>query len=985
MIAVKGTSNASTKHIGKAADRNRQVKHLVHAHPELAPASFLLSDFAQTSEVIDEVTACHEPMISELLAFGEAIDTTKDKWGLRTVSIIALVAGAAGELVKIVRLTHKQLALDGQERQLDCMTAKGGEDSLWMGNGSPVQQLVFAEVEGKPGHWLAVRYHGAISIFRPLLKSEVDLSVIHENATSPLSSSCLDINCVVMLSEQNGAEFSDVSFNPWNNQQLGTVDQQGHWVVWDIEASLRPKQKGHGAISKHSEGHISEDHMENPPSSSLVADGWTRVLWVGTKLTIAVANRRRLAFFNTETRSKLPQIPDLGQKRDGDWLLDLKRSPMRPHTLFVVTSSSVCLLHISTAREHDEPKDVELSVSIMLSWKHFRNRDDLSLRLNVLDVIDRPESDSDTTSVHAETCACAGEKVSMVLLHSRFNNVITNFTFHSKSSSSQRFFSAADPYLLQLEREDNRFHGANTKADVLLTHGRIATMVFKTVDYHNLQISPSDLSEEILKTKIDFYQLSILQDDGTLSEALYAELDVAATVPPYPISLETRKHILKTPAKISDDFIVPDGVNDLYYESPGHILEKQYLLPSPEDLEEGPSYLGEDPLSLNLEWLEIGLRSALSVPSPALDETLEFLNDKFKEHFKLENTPSDTLSNIINKGISVNDVEKATTDFADFLEDVARSTSGPDDDSGKDEGKRIAVSRILEPAMQRNLGLGDSVQLSDIYDSLIKVWMAPLSGSVPGRTRIALERVLRHVVVQICLASHRAAIDQGVGVSKQAIHGETSVSHPSFVLPVRRRVSTTQLKKRSQAATRPSSPVVPTHAFFNDGSLQSSSPPPQLTPDSISFPYPNEPASSLVESEDMASLRIKAFAKLEPQPALPVKMLNLLDHWEVGADPALYDWEAAQQTSNNEDESENETRAMQRQRYEKRQKRQRRNSAQSLPQPPKRLEGDPPQPAQETQTSNPHSQDIVSQSQVERGLLGGRAAQTKKKKRTRGF
>lgn len=296
------------------------------------------------------------------------------------------------------------------------------------------------------------------------------------------------------------------------------------------------------------------------------------------------------------------------------------------------------------------------------------------------------------------------------------------------------------------------------------------------------------------------------------------------------------------------------------------------------------------------------------------------------------------------------------------------------------------VSNILSPALQAALGIRDTAELSSIYESLIQTWIVPLSRQIPGRVRIAFQKLLRDMTGQICLASYSMRIDLTTRGKEEKDQSESVEAGAPFVLPVRRRASATNLgkgkgKERSDAISPPPvSSQMSEDADFMPSSAFAALPTPEPTPSLRS----RSSVSSLAGSEDPASQRLRAYAGLTPQPALPANLSNLLGHWQIGVDPAKYDWEAAQQATITADGSEDESQSRLRRRAEKRRKRQRDNTVGPSSQPePKRLGGSQPQQGQDnqgTQGSSQQTERAVTMSQVEPGKFGGRHAKSKKPK-----
>ena len=337
------------------------------------------------------------------------------------------------------------------------------------------------------------------------------------------------------------------------------------------------------------------------------------------------------------------------------------------------------------------------------------------------------------------------------------------------------------------------------------------------------------------------------------------------------------------------------------------------------------------------------------------------------------------------------DLDKASGDFVDFLDDIKRLTSEHENSNDTNEGTQLIVSTILTPTLQAGLGFRDAAELSSIYENLIQTWIVPMSRHIPGRVRIALEKVLRDMAGQICLASYAVHIDLRRNGKEEEEEDQTEDWEVGarYVLPVRRRTSATSLGKGKDRSDAVSSPLPASSQIAEDADSMPSSafaalPTPEETPSLRS----RSSVSSLASSEDPASQRLRAYVSLTPQPVLPTKISSFLDHWQIGVDPAGYDWEATQQTTVAEDESQ----TRQHQRAEKRLKRQRDSTVGPSSQPtPKRLGGSQPQQgkdSQRMQSSSQQTERAITMSQVESGKFGGRHAKHKKakdKKRPAGF
>ncbi|CAF9910222.1 MAG: hypothetical protein ALECFALPRED_006424 [Alectoria fallacina] len=957
----------------RTAKRAQNIKHLTHQYPELLPASSLLSGLAQISEAVDNVTSSHDPTVLELLAMGQAVDQDSNGRGSKTVSIAAVAGGPAGEAVRLVLLNNHKLGWeDSKNIRLSAFSAKGGEEGWWSGNGSPIQQLIFAEAEGRPSSWLAVRCHGAISVLRPQLRRNADMLPLAYAASNRNPPSRLCANHVVNLpiDQATDVPYSDVTFNPWYNQQIATVDQKGGWAVWDIEKmEKRPRGKRFWTAQKIRDGGLLDGLPEGETPTSSVTDGWGAVLWAGDLSTLVVVGRRMLAVFDVTDNPRRLVTPNLVSTTTSEWILDMKRSSKDSSHVFVITTFSIFWLQIASSAGNYGGEEVPAGAKCLLSWRHFRDPDDISLSLLVADDSERGARDDD-------------KETTLVLLYSRLTGLVNAFTFQYARSSSNLAPCASDPYFLSLPNDGLDVVVSRANPHDSRRCSKISAISLKAMKYESPQGSTlSGLGQIYFENDVAFYQLSLLTNDLALSESLYAQLPKefdAELCAPNTIS---RLEIAKTPAKIFRTFIIPNGYVDRDdKDSPQNRTTEER---SDAESRASPAVLDEDPWTISFEWLETEIHGNLTDASPAtaFHENLELLRTEIEDRVASGVPTMETLLRIVDASISVLDIDKAFGDFVDFLDDIKGLSAEHENGLDADEGRQLVVSNLLTPNLQAGLGIRDTAKLSSIYETLIQTWIVPLSRRIPGRVRIALEKLLRDIAGQICLASCTMRIVTGTrGEEKNP--PESLEAGVRFALPVRRRISATDLGKGKERLDAVSSPPPASSQMSEDvGFMPSSSfaalPTPEPTPSLRS----RSSVSSLAGSEDPASQRLRAYASLTPQPALPVKMLNLLGHWQVGVDPNKYDWEAAQQATITEGESEDESQARQRQRSEKRRKRRRENTVGPSSQPmPKRLGGSQPQQGQntrDTQGSSQQTERVVTMSQVEPGKFGGRHAKNK--------
>lgn len=273
------------------------------------------------------------------------------------------------------------------------------------------------------------------------------------------------------------------------------------------------------------------------------------------------------------------------------------------------------------------------------------------------------------------------------------------------------------------------------------------------------------------------------------------------------------------------------------------------------------------------------------------------------------------------------DVDSATSGLSQLLESATQMTPIDLEDDEGDPGAHLAISTALPAVMRDTLGFRKGLRLSQVYDSLVQAYISPLPQTIPARVRITLDRLLRDTAAQICLSVHKLQVKSEPDGGDDDPQGESLTKDPSFSLPVRRKASASNLSvKGKEKAAAQSIPL-----------LMSSSQNPQISIDTGFQPIQNSELTaslhssiSSLPSEDLSSLRLRLLTTLTPQPCLPPKLSSLLSHWSTFTDPSFYDWEAAQEAPEAENEPETDAQAKRR---EKRRKRQRDNTLGSSSQP----------------------------------------------------
>jgi len=353
----------------------QQAKVIAARHPELNPGLASIASFAHTSYHVASLTAVHDPLISNRLAFGRA------EFEATTTDIMAISAGQAGNVVRLIQVKNAQYGC-GYDEISSIAVPEFDErvEGLWSGNGSVIQQIACADGAST---CVAARLLNSTVILRPrcrrATRSESNPRVSSRGSCLPLR---LDANPVMELSidRTGGVPHADVNFNPWHQCQVAIVDQQGVWSVWELLG--QEQDIGSTGAKSVAMGHIFDGHESEVPSQS-EDDGWGAVRFAASSDILVVCNRVHMAIFHVPSRLTQTGVPSLDLSRTSDWILDLKTSVRNRNHIFVATSSQVLCIHVAAIGEDDDKGKTQAVTTTLRSWCHFRESGDTSLQLAV--------------------------------------------------------------------------------------------------------------------------------------------------------------------------------------------------------------------------------------------------------------------------------------------------------------------------------------------------------------------------------------------------------------------------------------------------------------------------------------------------------------------------------------------------------------------------------------------------------------------------
>ena len=522
--------------------------------------------------------------------------------GWRHVDIAALAGGPGGEILRLVRVGAKRFwRRQGKVRtRVNVPSLEKGAIGYWIGYGSPILQLCFSTDINVPGRYLAVRCSTLITIFQPLLQRwpvPPRTVTLGGEGAAGYPPSTLDANPFLNLpiAHTGGVPFADVTFNPWNEQQLATIDQHGCWSIWKFSKDHGYRPRGEPVLQVCSSGDLHEIlHGESSvEAGNFNEDGWGLVLWAGSSNTIIVANRRALVLYDVKAR---PEIFNLNLVSRTEWILDAKRDNEDLSQVCVLTSTRLIWLHIRRDILENRPADF---ARILLSWQHFRNHEDASLRLHMHSTNSGQGSNHDdfrsVLSLHYI--------VTTILLHSRLAELTTKFTFSILANGSPQ--SLMDPYVLPLV---NALDGPNSKPTSLGTLDPRQSIMTLSIGTAKESLPPlvaaSALEISQSYKNLILYQLFALHDDLSLTEQVYIDSESHIPLEDFSAGKSEAINVMTSTRVADDEFIMADGL-----ESEDEIVPL-FTSQSNKRFRVEKVEIGEDPRTVDMEWLADMMKAA---------------------------------------------------------------------------------------------------------------------------------------------------------------------------------------------------------------------------------------------------------------------------------------------------------------------------------------------------------------------------------------
>jgi RNA polymerase I-specific transcription initiation factor RRN6 len=382
--AAKFDQTGTPEHDQNIRNAQLSARALGRSNPELMPSLELLPELAVTSAAIAFIVRAYDPAIGPLLSFGSFTFRDHHENPRR---VAALPAGECGNILRLVALRKEKHGW-GPDKSIwiEGPSIVDEESGYWMEDAAPIQQVCFAQGEMRSA-FLAIRYPRRTVLFRPIYRA--DRTPSKRNKYYELPYSKIDPQLILELNveQTGGVPHADVTFNPDYQRQAGIVDQKGNWSIWDIEGGKREgKSYALTCVALGTIASQGPDQLQKLEDADSITrdDGWARILWIGDVNTILVSNRRTLGVFDIRSKAFTSlKCAELIPKLSADWILDVKPHPRNKRQFFVLTSSRLFLLAVTSLNDATDNDGPTAGAAVLITWTHFQDPEDITLQLCV--------------------------------------------------------------------------------------------------------------------------------------------------------------------------------------------------------------------------------------------------------------------------------------------------------------------------------------------------------------------------------------------------------------------------------------------------------------------------------------------------------------------------------------------------------------------------------------------------------------------------
>ncbi|DAA73662.1 TPA_exp: Uncharacterized protein A8136_4096 [Trichophyton benhamiae CBS 112371] len=647
----------------------------------------------------------------------------------------------------------------------------------------------------------------------------------------------------------------NVPGGPVKQRQIAVIDCAGNWSVWDLQR--RQQRKAGWYAERGPNGSIRLPEYEKSSKPIDHYDGWGAILWVCTIHQLLVCDRRNVYICRMDVRPPEQEELSLGLELHSEWVLDALRSPKTPSHVFILTTLRIFWVHVPPPDgSRVSQSDNSHAASILLSWRHFRDPEDISLRL---------------TPISVETDL-------FIMIHSRLNLLAT--TVQALSSDDPSYpVSIGDTRILHLPKVKSE----HTACGMKTSHN---TVNFSSISFQDNRNPDSYLDDDSTDSPKSVAFIGQLMD-GRLVECIYLATVPNQEISPdiIPISVGRKKRPAKYHAKLADesDFVVQDGEKSLLIpmclpNKPTKAGSSMAVLPTYETREHWQQQYS---LATSiLEHMKIA-NFTESENTTSFGDWLNALKGQTAELIPALTSCSTSLllSEAVPSSFSVDEAENIAKAFDQFILEFADSADC------MLPGFQLRILQLPSTLTSKfsmiEPNTWNDYSLMELYDTMICLWLAPLPDGIPNRLRALKEQTIREVISELCIASIRLSR----WGAEEAEDGKEAGSS-SLVKPEAHSVS----EFKGQLTQ------------WSGGDVSSSPPRTRGLNDNQTGPM-------------LASLA--RYTTIHCQRPISQKTINTATHWVNGSDPSQYDWQATVSLHDNS-QSENDNNFKRRKRKERR-------------------------------------------------------------------
>ncbi|OJJ38582.1 hypothetical protein ASPWEDRAFT_106441 [Aspergillus wentii DTO 134E9] len=934
---------------------------LSRVHPELAASwSFVRNE--TLSHVITAASEICDPLMSSLFDLGHAVDLENDDSGSRVIPIAVTASGECGNAISFRKIEEDTVELKQETTVWVRIPSVGEAERVeWSTDRAPVRQICFARTVEEKATWMAARFPHSTTVFRPLFhRYPVPMHTYNDGdcviPTNPRNSR-LDANPLIEISnsQTGGFAHADVTFNPWYQKQFAIVDERGNWGLWEISGRHR-RNKGNWTAACVKSGALpwldagDTQDMDDHPRH----DGWAAIEWAGDVNSFIVSDRRCPMLYRMESDHIWPHPIELNLKRKSEWILDVKRSTCNVAHVFILTTSRIFLFDVTPDSASVSGGDTGLSVYPRLSWRHFRDPEDTTLRLSPLFV----------------------NEDFYLVLYSRLNHFVLVFQCpNAVEGGLDNRISIPDPFMLDIPSISDRAAGSQTSPN----GAQFSTLVFKEVAH-----LPSSLSKKYYdRSATGLIKLFALDSHLSVRESVYvgpgAKGGEQEQLPGRDIlRLKKRYPGVQRKQATQDDFIVDDwdesvlGMGTPTAPDPGSSIVTPLAIPEWTIDCTSIYAVATGKLMAVLSGMIPG-----HLPEKDFKVSIKELENKISKNDLRDEPTNQTMLEFLGVSPLLEDIDQSARDFERFVSVLTGQNS-----ASQEQLQFIILPRKISPGSTEHMGL----DLVNIYDSLVNDWLSNLPHDIASRTRIMKEKVIRKVTADLIL-SRISIIPRVMGRAKESGKDPGHGNDAKSAMPAGNASGTiTQRSLSLPLATEsgPGSNIISSFSHIRTDSAPGGvgSSKSESSEDSPGIPYPS----------------LSALAAFNYEQPMSRHVTNMLSHWPPGANPDAYNWQRTVHEFENEHTQRvaNSTTPRRRLRKKASQSTVLDSSATVPPVstvPVVRDWGSQPDnepPRLRLQSSQARDEDLPM-TQIERGIFGGREAgrkpamKARKKKRAAGF